>query len=100
MTPLAAILSGAIRLYQWVLSPAQVFLFGPTAGCRFQPTCSHYALQAIQTHGPLKGARLTTLRLCRCHPWGGSGPDPVPAAAWDETSHGVNPAEQPCKFHG
>jgi len=47
-------------------------------GCRFHPTCSAYALEAVDTHGPVRGAWLTIKRLGRCHPWGGAGVDPVP----------------------
>jgi putative membrane protein insertion efficiency factor len=65
-----------IRLYRLVISP----LFPPA--CRFQPTCSQYAIEAIQTHGPAKGLGLAMRRLARCHPitWlgGSSGYDPVP----------------------
>ncbi|MFI3286682.1 MAG: membrane protein insertion efficiency factor YidD [Rikenellaceae bacterium] len=46
--------------------------------CRFVPTCSQYALQALKKYGPIKGSWLTLKRLSRCHPWGGSGYDPVP----------------------
>lgn len=48
------------------------------ASCRFTPTCSQYAIEAIKKYGPLKGGYLTLRRLLRCHPWGGSGYDPVP----------------------
>jgi putative membrane protein insertion efficiency factor len=61
-----------IRFYQLYLSP----LLGPS--CRFTPTCSEYARQAILKHGPFKGLYLAIRRLLRCHPWGGSGYDPVP----------------------
>ncbi len=61
-----------IRLYQFVLSP---FLMN---SCRFTPTCSHYGLEAIQKHGAFRGAYLTMQRILKCHPWGGSGYDPVP----------------------
>lgn len=61
-----------IRFYQIAISP----LLGPS--CRFTPTCSEYARQAILKHGPLKGLYLAVRRLMRCHPWGGSGYDPVP----------------------
>ena len=61
-----------IRFYQLCISP----LKPPT--CRFTPTCSQYALEAFRKHGPLKGLYLTVRRLLRCHPWGGSGYDPVP----------------------
>ena len=61
-----------IRFYQLAISP----LMGPT--CRYTPTCSHYGLQAFKKHGPLKGLWLTVKRISKCHPWGGSGFDPVP----------------------
>ena len=61
-----------IKLYQWVISP----LLGPK--CRFTPTCSQYALEALQKYGPLKGGWLALRRIARCHPWGGHGVDPVP----------------------
>jgi len=70
-------LTGAIRLYQLTISPAQAFLFGPQGGCRFTPTCSHYAVEAIREHGPLAGSRLAVKRICRCHPLGDGGHDPV-----------------------
>ena len=63
-----------IKAYQWILSP----LLG--ANCRFQPTCSHYAFQALKTHGVLKGLYLSSIRISKCHPWGDSGYDPVPEA--------------------
>jgi putative membrane protein insertion efficiency factor len=62
----------AVKLYQWYLSP----LKPPT--CRFTPTCSQYAIEALKKHGVLKGAWLALLRILRCHPWGGCGYDPVP----------------------
>lgn len=61
-----------IRFYQICISP----LLGPS--CRFTPTCSEYARQAILKHGPFKGLYLAVRRLLRCHPWGGSDYDPVP----------------------
>jgi putative membrane protein insertion efficiency factor len=61
-----------IRFYQLCISP----LLGPS--CRFTPTCSEYARQALIKHGPVKGLWLAFRRLLRCHPWGGSGYDPVP----------------------
>jgi len=61
-----------IKLYQYLISP----LIGPK--CRFTPTCSHYAVEAFKKHGLFKGGWLTIRRISRCHPWGGSGPDPVP----------------------
>jgi len=67
-----ALLIAPIRAYKALLSP----LMPPS--CRFTPTCSTYAIQAIERHGPVKGVWLGTKRICRCHPWGGSGYDPVP----------------------
>jgi len=61
-----------IWIYQKVLSP----LIGPK--CRFTPTCSHYAMEAFKKHGVFKGFWLSVKRIARCHPWGGSGYDPVP----------------------
>lgn len=61
-----------IKIYQIVLSP----LIGPS--CRFNPTCSNYAIQAITKYGALKGLYLALKRIIRCHPWGESGNDPVP----------------------
>ena len=61
-----------IKLYQWIISP----ILGPK--CRYTPTCSNYALQAIKKYGPLKGVWLGIKRISRCHPWGGHGYDPVP----------------------
>ncbi len=67
-----------VRMYRVTLSPAKTFLFGATAECRFEPSCSQYALDALKTHGPLAGSWLAAKRVCRCHPWGECGADPVP----------------------
>lgn len=67
-----AFLRGLIGAYQLLISP----LLLPS--CRFEPSCSHYAQEAITEHGALRGLILTLKRLARCHPWGGSGYDPVP----------------------
>lgn len=72
MNPLKAILIGAVKCYRTCISP----MFPPT--CRYRPTCSQYALEALQKHGAIKGTWLTLRRLLRCHPWGGCGYDPVP----------------------
>jgi len=61
-----------IKIYQLLISP----LFPPS--CRFTPTCSHYTLDALKKYGILKGGWLSFRRIIRCHPWGGSGYDPVP----------------------
>lgn len=63
-----------LRVYQYCLSP----LF--PGHCRYRPTCSQYALEAVQRHGIVKGMYLAARRLLRCHPWGGGGYDPVPPA--------------------
>jgi len=67
-----------MQLYRWTLSPAKTFLFGPTAGCRFTPSCAEYAQHAVRTHGAVNGSWLAAKRVCRCHPWGDCGHDPVP----------------------
>jgi len=69
-----------IRFYQWTVSPFLVWLGGPGSGCRFLPSCSQYFLEAVETHGAARGSWLGVKRLCRCHPWGGCGCDPVPPA--------------------
>ena len=61
-----------VKFYQVCISP-----FKPPT-CRFTPTCSQYALEALRKYGPLKGSWLALRRILRCHPWGGSGYDPVP----------------------
>jgi len=80
------ILVFALRLYRGVVSPAKTLLFGPLGRCRFTPSCSAYALDAIRTHGALAGCRLAASRICRCHPWGGCGDDPVPGTHKPEHS--------------
>ena len=65
-------LRGTIRGYQLLVAP----ILPPS--CRYYPSCSHYAAEAVARHGPWRGALLAARRLLRCHPWGGSGYDPVP----------------------
>lgn len=72
MTPLARLLSLPIKAYRLVLSP----WIGHN--CRFQPTCSCYALEALEKHGAARGGYLAVRRLASCNPFGGSGYDPVP----------------------
>ena len=62
-----------IRAYQLLVGP----LLPPS--CRYYPTCSHYAAEAVAVHGPWRGSVMAVRRLLRCHPWGGSGYDPVPS---------------------
>lgn len=64
-----------IKFYQIAISP----LLGPR--CRYIPTCSQYAIEALHNHGTIKGVWLSTQRICRCHPWGRAGYDPVPCKA-------------------
>jgi uncharacterized protein len=78
VNPSQHILVCTIRAYRWTISPAQLFIFGSTGGCRFTPTCSQYAIEAIRIHGSVAGGWLTLKRICRCHPWGGCGHDLVP----------------------
>jgi putative membrane protein insertion efficiency factor len=68
----ARALSACILAYRYLVSP----LLRPR--CRYLPTCSEYALEAVARHGALRGGWLGLRRLCRCHPWGGAGWDPVP----------------------
>ena len=65
-------LVGLVRFYQVCISPLK------PPSCRFTPTCSESALEAPRNHGPFKGGGLALRRILRCHPWGGSGYDPVP----------------------
>lgn len=69
---IARLLILPIRFYQKFISP----LTPPS--CRYTPTCSQYAVEALRKHGPLKGMYLAVRRILRCHPWGGHGYDPVP----------------------
>lgn len=78
MNPAQHILLIAVRIYRAVISPALGAFFGPTAGCRFTPTCSAYAAEAVRTHGAVSGSYLAVRRICRCHPWGDCRHDPVP----------------------
>lgn len=70
---LSLALRGVIRAYQLLVSPVL------PRSCRYYPSCSHYAAEAVERHGPGRGSLLAARRLLRCHPWGGAGYDPVPA---------------------
>lgn len=61
-----------VYFYKYCISPMT------SASCRYTPTCSEYAVQALKKYGPIKGLYLAVKRILRCHPWGGSGYDPVP----------------------
>lgn len=81
MTRILALLP--IQFYRWVISPVIVFLAGSV--CRYRPSCSAYAIEAVRVHGIFRGYGLALRRLGRCHPWGGSGYDPVPPRGTDLT---------------
>ncbi len=70
---LSYLIKGIILFYQRAISP----LLGENK-CRFQPTCSHYMIEAIDMHGPFRGSWMGLKRIGKCHPWGGHGYDPVP----------------------
>ncbi|MGJ8516693.1 membrane protein insertion efficiency factor YidD [Carnimonas bestiolae] len=70
-----------IRFYQWVISP----MLGPR--CRFYPSCSNYALEALAAHGPLKGSWLALKRFVKCHPWHPGGVDMVPPEGEKKCQH-------------
>ncbi len=74
MSAVAGVLAGAVRAYQLTLRP----VIG--AHCRFEPSCSHYAIDALRTHGAARGSLLAARRVLRCNPWTASGYDPVPPA--------------------
>ncbi|WP_018650812.1 membrane protein insertion efficiency factor YidD [Actinobacillus capsulatus] len=77
----ARLLLSSIYFYRYCISP----LIGPR--CRFYPTCSTYAVEAIKLHGAVKGGWLATKRIARCHPWSEGGEDPVPGCCSKQHSH-------------
>ena len=79
---LAKPLIWVVKFYQLAISP---WLGG---NCRYQPTCSSYAIEALETHGVRRGSWLAVRRMSRCHPWGGSGYDPVPPVNADNREAG------------
>lgn len=81
MSPVARAMHAVVRFYQ-------VLRAGRPSPCRYQPTCSSYALEAIEVHGAARGGWLAVRRIGRCHPWGGFGWDPVP-----ESSRAASAAE-------
>jgi putative membrane protein insertion efficiency factor len=85
MTPVSWLLTTLITLYQRLISPA----LAPR--CRYYPTCSSYAREAILRHGALKGGGLALWRLLRCNPWGDYGYDPVPEARCPRHAHHALP---------
>lgn len=88
-TALTLLLSLPIRFYRYFISP----MLPPS--CRYTPTCSAYALEALRVHGPLAGLWLTLRRLGRCHPWGGHGHDPVPPRRHGGCDHHAPTGSQP-----
>lgn len=80
MSPLAHLVALPVRAYRLVASP------WVGNGCRFQPSCSAYALEALGRHGAFRGTWLAAHRIVRCHPWGGHGYDPVPGTTPDDAS--------------
>lgn len=81
MSPVAHIIALPVRAYRLLFSPLVGF------NCRYQPTCSAYALEALEKFGAVKGSWLTFRRISRCHPLGSSGYDPVPPKKNDPTNH-------------
>ena len=84
MNPVRGVIAGLIHGYRYLISPIL------PSSCRYLPTCSRYALDALSRYGVLKGGWIALKRIARCHPWGGSGYDPVPEVVAD-------PA--PCRLH-
>ena len=72
------VIRAIFRGYKLFISPVLSWIGGPGSGCRFEPTCSEYMVEAMERHGFLHGAWLGVKRLARCQPWGGQGLDPVP----------------------
>lgn len=87
-----ATMQGIVRGYQLLISP----LLAPS--CRYLPSCSDYAIEALARHGALRGSVLALRRLCRCHPWGGSGYDPVPQCKSTKAARGAEP-RRACAAH-
>ncbi|MBV8574724.1 MAG: membrane protein insertion efficiency factor YidD [Acetobacteraceae bacterium] len=79
MSAASALAVGAVRAYQWTLRP----VLG--CNCRFEPSCSDYAVEAFRTHGAMRGSALAFGRILRCNPWNEGGVDPVPPRDGDRT---------------
>jgi putative membrane protein insertion efficiency factor len=74
-----SLIRAVVRIYQITISPVLCWMMGPGAGCRFEPTCSEYFLEAVETQGVFRGTWSGLKRIARCQPWGGYGNDPVPS---------------------
>jgi putative membrane protein insertion efficiency factor len=74
---ITTVLMAVLYTYKYAVSPV-LHMIAPGSGCRFTPTCSEYAIEAVRMHGPLRGAWLAMKRIAKCHPWGSHGYDPVP----------------------
>lgn len=86
-SPVVPAMSLPARFAHWLVRGYQSLFSGRPSPCRYVPTCSSYALDALEQRGFLRGSWLTVRRIARCHPWGGSGWDPVPPAAGSQTDH-------------
>lgn len=89
LMPVGLVLLGLIKVYQYLISP----MFPPT--CRFLPTCSQYANEALRVHGPVRGLGLALWRMARCNPWGGHGYDPVPGTVCGNHDHAPDAPARP-----
>lgn len=88
------VLIGLLRVYRALISP----LYGEV--CRYYPSCSAYALEAVQVHGSMKGSWLATRRLARCHPWAAGGVDKVPPRKVRARKPPAAPPASPCRESG
>lgn len=94
MSTVTRVLVGIIRVYQRLVSPMLVWALGPA--CRFYPSCSCYACDALRLHGPVRGSWLAARRVLRCHPFHPGGFDPVPASLpMPSTAVGRHPSVAP-----
>ena len=88
-----------IQIYQWVVAPVKRLLSGGKGTCRYDPSCSQYAIRALQVHGFFKGIGLAGMRILRCHPWGGFGLDKVPLHVKWRQLLGIRLSEEAWRGH-